>query len=475
MVSRRHIAPRQGNVAVLVACLLSVLIGFVGFSLDGGVMLTRKRECQAVADASAMAAACVFYQNYATIRNGNNGTSSYHAAATTAAQQMAAGNGYFNDAPNGNNTAPGTSSITVNFPPNFQNSTSIYNNGGSTPSPNYDMNLSDGVVEVVVHFYQPAYFTTVWGFSIVDIQARAVARGAWVAPKNGVLVLNYTAGSSLTDRGGGNSGGITVTGGNFVIDSNASNAVFDTGGAVITAPEFDITGGVSAPASGLQTAPTTGQIFSGMHPTPDPLAYLQPYAAQTFNSLPTADKSSVTGSGTAGDPYILQAGTTYTSLPKFTGNSNYIQIQGSGMLGLDTGGAVDVTGCTISGTGVCIYLNSGNLTCAGTGMVMCGSFDLNGNASGDFTGLTSTPLMGFVYYQPPTNTNDVKLTGNAGFSATGTFYAPTATTDIGGNATLGNFGSQWVSNMIFTHGNGNLTINYSGPAIAKTRLLCLIE
>jgi Flp pilus assembly protein TadG len=472
MLSQRRVAPRKGNVAVLVACLLSVLIGFVGFSLDGGVMLTRKRECQAIADASAMAAACVFYQNYQNIRNGNNGTNSYHQAATTAARNMAAGNGYMNDG-NANNPTPGTSTIAVNFPPNFQNSTSIYNTGTSTPSPNYDMNISDGVVEVVVHFYQPSYFTTVWGFSVVDIQARAVARGAWVAPKNGVLVLNYTAGSSLTDRGGGNSGGITVTGGNFIVDSNASNAVFDTGGAVITAPEFDITGGVSAPASGLQTTPNSDQIFSGMHPTPDPLAYLQPCAKQTFSSLPTT--SIVLGSGTSSAPYLLVAGFTYTSLPNFTGNNTFIQIVGSGMVGLDTGGAIDLTGCTISGTGVCLYLKSGNLTCAGTGMVMCGGWDLGGNPSGSFTGLTSGPLTGFVFYQPPTNTNDVKLTGNAGFSATGTFYAPSATTDIGGNATLGNFGSQWVSNMIFSHGNGNLTINYQGPAVAKTRLLCLIE
>jgi hypothetical protein len=455
-----------------VACLLSVLIGFVGFSLDGGVMLTRKRECQAVADASAMAAACVFYQNYATIRI--NGTAAFQSAATTAAQNMAAGNGYFNDG-SANSPTPGTSTIVVNYPPNFQNSSSIYNNGGSTPSPNYDMNISDGVVEVVVHFYQPAYFTTVWGFSIVDIQARAVARGAWVAPKNGVLVLNYTAGSSLTDRGGGNSGGITVTGGNFIIDSNASNAVFDTGGAVITAPEFDVTGGVVAPASGLQTAPTTGQIFSGLHPTPDPLAYLQPYAKQTFNALTDANKNDVTGSGTAGDPYVLKAGSSYSSLPKFTGNSTYIQIQGSGMVGWDTGATIDLTGCTISGTGVCIYMNSGNIKSAGTGTVMSGGWDSSGNPTGNFTGLTSGPLMGFVFYQPPTNTNDVQLTGNGGFSATGTFYAPTATVDIGGNATLGNFGSQWVSNMIFSHGNGNVTINYSGPAVAKTRLLTLIE
>jgi hypothetical protein len=262
-----------------------------------------------------------------------------------------------------------------------------------------------------------------------------------------------------------------------VVDSNASNAVVDTGGAVITAPEFDVTGGVSAPASGLVTTPSSNQIFSGLHPTPDPLAYTSSTAASTFAALPTENKNFVTGSGSATDPYIFQAGYTYTSIPNFTGNSNYIKITGSGMIGFDIGNNsnLDLTGCTISGTNVCIYMNSGQLTCAGTGCVMCGSFNSSGTATGDFTGLTSGPLSGFVYYQPKANTNEVKITGNGGFSATGTFYCPSALVDVGGNGNLGNFGSQWVSSMMKANGNGNITINYSGPNVAATRLLSIVE
>jgi uncharacterized membrane protein len=203
---------RQGYVLPLVACMLTVLIGFVGYSIDGGMILTKKRECQAVADASAMAAACVFYQNYQSIRFNGNGTGTYHSQATTAAVNMAYANGFYNDATNGNNPTANTSSVAVNFPGSFQNAASIYNTGTNSASANYNMNVSDGCVEVVVHYYQPAYFTSIWGFSVIDVQARAVARGAWVAPKIGVLVLNYTAGDSLTDKGGGNAGGITVTG-----------------------------------------------------------------------------------------------------------------------------------------------------------------------------------------------------------------------------------------------------------------------
>jgi hypothetical protein len=460
-------------------------MGFVGFSIDGGMTLTRKQQCQAVADAAAMAAACEIYKLYNTA----GGWTSGERNAEDQAQAVAAANGYtgpmvINQASTTSTggqipaAAPNGSIIYVNWPGCFLNSSSIYNIGTDAPSPSYSMNISDGCVEVVVHYYQPTYFMTVWGISIIDVQARAVARGAWVSPRIGVLVLNYTAGASLTDRGGGNSGGITVTGGNVIVDSNASNAMFDTGGAVITAPEFDVTGGTVAPANGIVTMPNAGQVFSGLHPTPDPFAYLQSYVAAQYSALPSATAANVTGSGTPGNPYIFKTGYTYTSIPNFRGNNTFIQIRGTGMIGFDLGssGALDLTGCTIAGQGVCIYMNSGSFGCQGTGCIMCGSYNTRtGTPSGSFSGLTSGPMSGFVYYQPPSNTNIVRLTGNGGFSAQGTFYAPNAAADIGGNAALGNFGSQWVSNMIFSHGNGNVTINYVGPATAKTRVLCLVE
>lgn len=463
---------RPGNVILLVALLLTTLLGMAGYAVDGGMILTQKRTCQATADASAMAAACVFYQNYQKMNSSN--LANYRSEAQTAALNVATANGFLNDAGNGNNPTAGTSKVSVNFPPNITNN-SIYNN--STASSSYDMNLNDGVVEVVIDYYQSSYFTKVWGFNTIHLTARAVARGNFVSPNNGVIILDYTVGAALTDKGGGNAGGITVTGGNFVVDSNAANAVVDTGGAVITAPEFDITGGTSAPAGGLVTNPTAGQIFTGMHPTPDPFAYLQPYAASTYSNLPRVGAGAVEGSGTASDPYVFETGKTYTSIPNFTGNSIFVKISGSGMIGFDLGDNknFNATGCTISGQNICIYMNSGQWSCAGTGCVMCGSFNSQGTATGSFTGMNSTPLQGFVFFQPPSNTQDIQVVGNGGFSVTGTVYAPGALIQVGGNGTLQDFGSQYVSRMMKGNGNGNITVNYKGPNAAKTRVLALIE
>src|SRR5262245_48631532 len=123
---------RSGNVIVLVAIMLTVLLGMVGYAVDGGMILTQKREVQATADAAAMAAACCFYQNYQSLNVNTQGT--YRNQARTAAENVAAANGFNNDAGN-NGTTAGTSRVTVNFPPNITNN-SIYN--GSTASPDYE-------------------------------------------------------------------------------------------------------------------------------------------------------------------------------------------------------------------------------------------------------------------------------------------------------------------------------------------------
>jgi hypothetical protein len=69
------------------------------------------------------------------------------------------------------------------------------------------------------------------------------------------------------------------------------------------APEFDITGGYAVSGGGgMITTPTSGNILTGVHPTPDPLAYLpvpsQPAPANVTmkgnNVAPTATNVSVT-------------------------------------------------------------------------------------------------------------------------------------------------------------------------------------
>src|SRR5262245_8236869 len=122
---------RRGAVTALVAvCFLLMLPAVVALVVDGGVLLTERRRAQATADAAAMAAACVLYDNYPVDQGlGNIGNPSGAALA------VASANGYTNDGV--------TSSVTVNIPPL---------SGTYTGLPGY--------VEVIVTYYQGRAFSS---------------------------------------------------------------------------------------------------------------------------------------------------------------------------------------------------------------------------------------------------------------------------------------------------------------------------
>lgn len=496
MIAKQCTSNRAGNVAALVALLLPFLLGMVGFAIDGGMMMAERRHAQSVADAAAMAAACVFYQHYPDMTSGGSySNNSYRSAAKTAAKNCAKANGYKNDG-DFNTMPPGTSRVRVRFPngddddgdggpTGFTKPDSIYNTGLSTPSPTYAGNISDGCVEVTVYYFHARYFSRVWGADTIMITCRAVAKGAFVSPKNGVIVLNYTDGQTLTDKGGGL---INIYGGSFIINSNASNAAVVTGGSNIniyggtgadqqSSPEFDVTGGLSLAGGGAtvttyNTAGTsTNSIQQGIHPTPDPLAFLP---APNQPSQGTISYNSST------DTYTLTPG-SYTGSElawpnSGFGNSNVV-FNGDGIYWFDvdikmTGGSITQSGST---NGVMLYQNSGELNVTGS---PTGGISLKGLPEGTFGGHTDV-YTNMVFWQPKTNTNDITIAGNGNVSIEGTFYAPTTSLfTVTGNGTGGtgnDYGSQFVVNKFKVAGNGNVNINYSGGKTVGTRVLTLVE
>src|SRR5262245_29600192 len=100
--SRR--SSRRGTVAVIVALILTGLLGVLAIAFDGGNLMAERRHAQATADAAAMAAASVLYEHYPK----NNGKDP-DDTAKKAALDIAKANGYTNDGTN--------SVVTVNLPP----------------------------------------------------------------------------------------------------------------------------------------------------------------------------------------------------------------------------------------------------------------------------------------------------------------------------------------------------------------------
>jgi hypothetical protein len=122
---------------------------------------------------------------------------------------------------------------------------------------------------------------------------------------------------------------------------------------------------------------------------------------------------------------------------------------------------------------------------------------ITGNASGtvNLSPLTSGPYAGMMLWQDRTSSVPVLVEGNGSFTIQGTFYAADALMNINGNGktitgrlsgsyvdSSGNvvqgasrIGSQYIVNNLSLGGNGGISIKYSGPDMARTRIITLVE
>jgi hypothetical protein len=115
-------------------------------------------------------------------------------------------------------------------------------------------------------------------------------------------------------------------------------------------------------------------------------------------------------------------------------------------------GSLSMNG-NIRGNGVTIYLKSGGIDFEGGEKVTLSA------PAQDVT--TNYGVPGLLIYEDPSNSSELKLTGNSDFSYTGTIYAPNGSVDIGGrNGTTGTLNAQIIAESVTIHGGPTLTINY---------------
>jgi hypothetical protein len=444
-------------VVVVVALALTGLLGVLAIAFDGGNLQSERRHAQATADAAAMAAASVFYQQYPKY----NGVD-VMGTAKQAALDTASANGYTNDGT--------TSVVTVNIPP------------ASGP---YQGLAS--YVEVLVTYNQQRSFGAIFGSDPIPVRARAVARGAWVAPNVGVIVLNYSGKGTLNDQG---NGAATETGAPIIVNSNDPSAALDTGGGTMIAPEFDITGGYTITGNGqMVTNPIPNNIFTGVHPTPDPLAYLPvpppppnaivPLQGNKVAATATNYLDPVTGN-TYSNYYLLTPGSYggpgQPILPNFT-NGDLVVFQqasaGNGGIYYLTAGGFNSNGADIrmdsTTTGGMMIYNAGTGTNDGIGIA--GS----SNGSVNIGPLTNGPYTGITIFQARNAPETMQITGNGSFSITGTLYAADALLKSAGGGGVANIGSQYVTLDLSITGGGNVSINWAGNRVARTRIITLVE
>ncbi len=220
---KRHRRQQSGQVLVLAAISMVVLVGFLALSVDVGLLWASRRQMQTAADAAAVAAAVA-------LRSGH----SYHVAA----QNTSSLNG-FTDGQNG-------VTVTPNNPPQ---------------SGTYAGNSS--YVEVVVKQPHSVYFLGVLGYRTIDVSARAV--GSRMNGPACVYALNPSTSDAISVSG---SSSLSLSCG-VLVDSSSASALSSNGGATITAPSIGVVGGTSG--GGFYPTPVTG-----IAPAPDPLSGLSP-------------------------------------------------------------------------------------------------------------------------------------------------------------------------------------------------------
>ncbi len=427
---------RRGQVIILIAASLTVIMGILAISLDGGMLHDNRRRLQAAADAAALSGGAELFRYYPLIIHPTNPQNDPYGAAAAAATAAATAHGY--------TSGNGSSTVAVHVPP----ATGAFAG-------------KKGYIEVVITYNQPRYFSSVWGTQKLPVTARAVSAGRWAGSGNGIICLDPIRQNSLDASGNGS---VRVTGNaNVVVNSSdPASAARATGGGGVTAAAFMITGGVSGQFN--------GPVTTGSPPIPDPLRYLPPPPMPPNGTMITESL------GNGNKKYTLSPG-RYVNLPLFNVGDQVVLKQasagGGGIYYID-GGGFKSTGATITmdpttSGGVMIY-NAPSGTQASQGI------EITGNSAGSvyLSGLTSGPYAGILFFQDRTSPVAMSVSGSGSFNLIGTFYCANALLQVSGqgDATIG---SQYISRTLSLSGGGNVKIDYSDEGTARVREVRLVE
>lgn len=290
----------KGNVAVIVALALPVIIAGAGFGIDAGYWRYDQVRLQQAADAAVYAAAVVK-------RAGG-------AYLVDTATNSAGSNGFTSS----------TDTISVNAP--------------STATPN-DANS----VEVIVSRAEPRYFTAIFNNTPTNVRVSATASFS-----NGAdaCILALSPGAAKAADFAGNSS-LTLSGCTVMSNSIASNALNVQGSAKVTVPCMYATGGANL--GGTTTLTSCASVKTQQPPVADPYKSL---------IMPTVSGSCQN----QGNGATLNPG-NYCGLT-FKKNVNLnpgVYIVNGGNLTINAGAVVSGTGVTfylVNGAGVSVNGNS---------------------------------------------------------------------------------------------------------------------
>jgi Putative Flp pilus-assembly TadE/G-like len=378
-----------GQVAIVVALMLVVLLGFAALVVDVGLNWAARTQAQLAADAAALA--------------GARALPSDPAAAVDDVRRYLNANvpGLAGTPGWEHNDTDADGDITCWTPP------------AQVPPPGvHGCQVGDSAIQVITPPIQVDYaFAGVFGKAGNQIKALAAAeRGPAVTGPTpcAICLLDRHAPQALAVTGNGD---VTVTNAGVMVNSDHPRAAVLASSGNLTADWIGVAGGAVPTSSGQFSPPPE----EGVAPLPDPLADL--LTPDQLGSLP--DRGSITV-GSA-DERIGQ------------GVYDTIAVTGGGDLTLEPGVYVVTGGLTLSagavlGSGVTLYLACPDYPtpCSGPGAGF--SQDAGGQylATPPLTG----PYQGLALFADRGNTTPLRFAGSGADTFTGTIYARRAAMEL---------------------------------------------
>ncbi len=419
----------QGQVLVLTALTMTVLLCFLALAIDVGQLYYTQRQLQTAADAAALAGALEVSQCGST----TNCTPLQTAAKSAVVENGIASPAVFTQCAATTGSGP----------------TLVLNNGPCSLGAS-DPNYNDAkYVEAVVSKAQPTFFARLVGFNSVNIAARSEA--ALGPPQFCLDVLNPTASQAMLMNG--NASLVAKCG--VMVDSSSNTALLANGHVSLTASAINVHG--QDLLNGNPSVSPTPQLNAPR--LPDPLANTPvPQSSgcgATTTSPFTGSPTQVTVNGgkqaAVFNPGTYCGGITLNGNASATFNPGTYIIQGAMIVG---------GGGSIAGTGVTFYFSSNSLT-------------MNGNSHADLVAPTTGTYAGILLFQSPTDSTTLILNGDTTSVWQGAIYVPDAQLTLNGGANLAAYTILDVNTLV-VNGNDTFTLgkDYSslpgGPPIQGT-------
>ncbi len=398
---QRHcLADESGQVLILTALCMVVLVGMLGLSVDVGMLRYQKRQLQNAADAAALAGAleltaCGSTQNCAALQ----------AAAQAALKE---------------NGLTGSTLLTNCAKSNAPTLLLTVNNSPCALSG--DPNSGNGsFVEVIVSAPVSTAFARIFGLQHVLVSAHAEAALNPGAP----CIYALEPSNSNTLQLNTNTLVNAMCG--IVVESSSSNAL-QCNSAQLTANHISVVGGVQQNNCFFSVQPKTGASV----PSPaDPLASLPLPSTPSCGSStgPIYYGSNGTVNVNSGQSVTLYPNFAYCGGININNGANVTFMPGTYVLGSgsQSGGLMIQDQATVTGSGVTFYNygSSGNIT-----------FN-NSNSSGgvNLIAPTSGTYAGILIYQNSRNNNMATIQGAPQWNTVleGGFYFPSASVQFNYN------------------------------------------